>query len=301
MRAIASFIMRGSVQAACAIVVGAMLPLLSVVSGAPLALVTLRQGAKAGFVVAVMATVLAGLLFWLLFGALSPLLGLLGLLLPLWLLALVLRHTLSLATTLKVSLLMATLLLLGCAIYIGDLAVWGRALLEEAINPFFEQTQGGSEQAEMAQVLDYLDSLAPITLGLLVASSLLTVLLSLLVGRWWQALLFNPGGFRKEFHELRLGQSMALMASLVLAAVWLLKLPVLTNLVLLVILIYALQGIALLHGVVSKARLNRFWLVGFYALMLVMPLYVLLLLCLLGFIDAWLDFRARLKPLQKTS
>lgn len=301
MRVIASFIMRGPVQAACAVVIGAMLPLLSVVSGAPLALVTLRQGARAGLVVVAMATALAGLLFWLLFDALAPLLGLLGLLLPLWILALVLRHTLSLAATLKVSLLMATLALLGCALYVGDLTVWGRALLEEAMTPFLEQAQLDNEQVGMKQVLAYLDQLAPIALGLLVASSLMTVLLSLLLGRWWQAILFNPGGFRQEFQELRLGQPLALVASLAFAAVWLLKLPVLTNLVLLIIVIYAFQGIALLHGIVNKARLNRFWLVGFYALIFFIPLYVLLLLCLVGFIDAWLDFRARLKPPQKTS
>jgi hypothetical protein len=301
MRAIASFIMRGPVQAACVVVIGALLPLLSVVSGAPLALVTLRQGARQGILVVAMAAALAGLLFWLLFNALTPLLGLLGLLLPLWILALVLRHSLSLAATLKVSLLMASFILLACAVYVGDLAVWGRALLEEAMAPFIEQAQLDSEQAAMTQVLAYLDYLSPIALGLLVASSLLTVLLSLLLGRWWQALLFNPGGFRQEFQELRLGQPMALVASLVFAGAWLLKFPVLTNLVLLVIVIYALQGIALLHGVVSKARLNRFWLVGFYGLMLVIPLYVILLLCLLGFIDAWLDVRERLKPPQKTS
>jgi hypothetical protein len=301
MRAIASFIMRGPVQAACIVVISAVLPLLSVVSGAPLALVTLRQGARAGIVVVVMATALAGLLFWVLFGALAPLLGLLGLLLPLWLLALVLRHTLSLAATLKVSLLMAALMLLGCAVYVGDLAVWGRTLLEEVMAPFLEQAQLDNERAATTQVLDYLDYLAPITAGLLVASSLLTVLLSLLLGRWWQSLLFNPGGFRKEFQELRLGQLMALIASLIFAAAWLLKLPILTNLVLLVVVIYALQGIALLHGIVSKALLNRFWLVGFYGLILFMPFYVLVLLCLLGFSDAWLDFRERLKPPRKTS
>jgi hypothetical protein len=301
MRALASFIMRGPVQGACVIVIAAVLPLLSVVSGAPLALVTLRQGAKAGIVVVAMATALAGLLFWFLFDALVPLLGLLGLLLPLWVAALVLRHTLSLAVTLKVSLLMATLILLGCAVYVGDLAVWGRALLEEAMVPFFEQAQMDTEQSTMTQVGVYLDQLAPIALGLLVASSLLTVLLSLLLGRWWQALLFNPGGFRQEFYELRLGQPLALVASLVFIAVWLSKLPILTNLVLLIIVIYALQGVALLHGVVNKAHLSRFWLAGFYVLMLFVPLYVLLLLCLSGFADAWLDFRARVKSPGKTS
>lgn len=301
MRALASFVMRGPVQAAGVIVISALLPLLSVVSGAPLALVTLRQGASAGIIVVAITTGLAGLLFWLLFGVLAPLLGLLGLLVPLWLLALVLRQTLSLAATIKVSLLMAALILLGCAVYVGDLAIWGRALLEDAMAPFLEQAQLDSEQAAMTQVLDYLDDLAPIALGLLVASSLLTVLLSLLLGRWWQALLFNPGGFRKEFQELRLGQTTALMASMIFAAAWLLKLPVLTNLVLLVIVIYTFQGIALLHGIVSKACLNRFWLVGFYALMLFIPLYLLLLLCFMGFVDAWLDFRERLQPPRKTS
>lgn len=299
MRAIASFIMRGPAQAVFAVVMAALLPVLSIISGAPVALVTLRRGPEAGLFVALAAAALVGLLMWLMFASTASLVGLLGLLLPLWLLAVVLRYTVSLATTLQAGVLISTLVLLGYMAYLGDVADWGRALLDGAIAPLFQQAGlSEDEQRMMEQVLDYF---APITLGLLIASSLSTVLLNLLLGRWWQAMLFNPGGFRTEFQQLRLGRPMAILASVVFAAAWVMKLPLFDNLVLLMMVVYALQGIAVVHGVVDKAKLARFWLVGFYVLMLFVPPHVLTLVSVLGIGDAWVDFRGRVKPPAKTS
>lgn len=299
MQAIASFIMRGPAEAVLAVVVAALLPVLSVVSGAPVALVTLRRGPKAGISVALSAAAFVGLVMWLMFASVASLLGLLGLLLPLWLLAVVLRYTVSLAIMLQAGLLLSTLVLLGYMVYLGDVASWGRTLLDTTIAPFFDQTGVmEDDRVVMEQVLDYF---APVTLGLLIASSFLTVIFNLLLGRWWQALLFNPGGFRAEFQKLRLGQPLAVLASLVFVAAWLMELPLFDNLVLLVMVVYALQGIAVVHGVIARARLPRFWLVGFYVLMLFIPPHVLTLVSVLGISDAWLDFRERIKPPAKTS
>ncbi|NJN46815.1 MAG: hypothetical protein HC808_10425 [Candidatus Competibacteraceae bacterium] len=54
-----------------------------------------------------------------------------------------------------------------------------------------------------------------------------------------------------------------------------------------------MQGLAVSHGVVAKAGMARFWLIGLYVLMILALPQMLLLLCLLGIIDAWGDVRAR--------
>ncbi len=290
MRGLASFIMRGRLQAVLIIALAAILPVLNIFSGAALALVTLRKGSREGMLNLLIATCLTVILAVLLFGSTRPAIGLLGTFwLPLWLLSGVLRHTIALAAALQLALLLALLALLGGMLAIGDIAAWGRPLLEHLLEPLLQQLQLDGLQRTAIETM-----LAPFSLGLFIANSLLSVLLSLLLGRWWQALLFNPGGFGAEFRELRLGQQLALLAALVFAGVLLLRWPLLANLTPLLLVIYALQGIALAHAIINRARLARGWLVGFYLLLLLLP-QTLFLVCLLSVIDAWADFRVRIK------
>jgi hypothetical protein len=295
MRALASFIMRSRSQAALVVVLAALLPLLNVISGAAVALITLRQGPREGMLVIVLSAGAAGTLFLLLSGSVVPAMGTAGMVwLPLWLLALVLRYSVSLARTLQLALLLAGVALVGYAASVGDLTVWGRTLLEQVLKPILQQTgMLGDGDAIIGQTLDFL---APLTLGLLFANGLLALLFSLLLGRWWQSLLYNPGGFRAEFHDLRLGQPTALSALAVFGLALLTALPLFVNLALLVMVVFALQGIAIAHGVVDKAALARTWLVGLYLLLLFALPEMLMLLCLLAMSDAWFDYRMRIKP-----
>jgi hypothetical protein len=115
----------------------------------------------------------------------------------------------------------------------------------------------------------------------------------LLLGRWWQALLFNPGGFRPEFHQLRLGRPLALLALALFGAAVLSGWPVLSNLVLVLGTLYSVQGIAVAHALVFKLRLSPAWLLLLY--LFLVPLLSQLVMAL-GIADAWADFRTRARP-----
>jgi hypothetical protein len=116
----------------------------------------------------------------------------------------------------------------------------------------------------------------------------------LLLGRWQQALLFNPAGFRPEFHELRLGRPLAALTLGLFGAAMLSGWPPLSNAMLVVGLLYTLQGVALVHAVAFKRQLSPIWLLLFYLLLLV-PLLSQLVMAL-GVADAWADFRDRVRP-----
>lgn len=294
MKGLASFVMRGRFQAMLVIVIAALLPFLNLFSGAGLTLVTLRQGYREGLLVTVLVAVTSGVLIGVLSGSIAPTLGLAGLFwIPLWLLAATLRYTVSLALTLQLALLLTALAMLGYAAYLGDPVVWGRKLLEEILRPFLQETGLAGTTAGIEQIIDYL---APLTLGLIFANGLVSLVLSLLLGRWWQGLLYNPGGFQKEFHELRLGRQMALGAALVFGLALLTDLPLLSNLAFLLMIVYTLQGLAVIHGVAGKLKLARGWLIGLYIVMFLALPQLVMLLCLVGIVDAWLDFRNRVRP-----
>ena len=65
------------------------------------------------------------------------------------------------------------------------------------------------------------------------------------------------------------------------------------DLVALIVAAYAIQGIALVHGLVRLRGGARGWVVAMYASLLLVTPVTLLVLSVAGFSDAWIDYRAR--------
>ncbi|MDM3871360.1 hypothetical protein QSV34_08330 [Porticoccus sp. W117] len=123
------------------------------------------------------------------------------------------------------------------------------------------------------------------------ASATLELLaLCLLLARYCQAALYNPGGFRQEFHQLRFSryQGVLLVAAVLLCTLmgpgWQLWVNVLA-------LPLLIAGAALVHWWVSSKQLGVQTLVMFYVgLILVMPLFVPMLV-VIAFTDSIVDLR----------
>jgi hypothetical protein len=297
MKALAAFVMRGrstaALVAAAAAVLFWLFPPFLIVSGATVALVTLRRGAAEGAGLMALAGLGAVALTGLALGTPWPMLDVLpACWLPVWLLALVLRATVSLSRTVQAAALLGLLGVAGFYLALGDPAVWWGGVLGQwerelaALAP--------TDRAALDQLLALLKEWAPYLPGQATGAALLFVLAGLLLGRWQQALLFNPGGFQPEFHQLRLGRPLAaLTLALFGVALWS-TWPPLANMMLVLGLLYTVQGFALVHAVAFKRRLSPAWLLLFYLLLLVPALSQLVMA--LGVADAWADFRNRVRP-----
>jgi len=129
--------------------------------------------------------------------------------------------------------------------------------------------------------------------GLLAWVIALTAVAALLLARWWQSLLYNPGGFGVEFHALRFDRLSATLLFVALMGCYLLGEEYVTwgNLLGLPLL---LSGVALVHHSVAFAGLGTRWIVVFYMglVLLLGPLSSVLIG--LGFLDSVMDFRSRL-------
>ena len=297
MKALAAFVMRGRSTAALIAATAAVLfwlfPPFLIVSGAAVALVTLRRGAAEGVGLMALAGLGAVALTTLALGTPWPMLDVLPTFwLPVWLLALVLRATVSLSRTVQIAALLGLLGVAGFYLALGDPAIWWGEVLnqwEQALAPL-----APADRATLDQLLALLKEWAPYLPGQAVGAALLFVLASLLLGRWQQALLFNPGGFRPEFHELRLGWPLAALTLALFGAALLSGWLPLSNAALALGLLYTVQGVALVHAVAFKRRLSPAWLLLFYLLLLVPPLSQGVMA--LGVVDAWADFRRRVRP-----
>jgi hypothetical protein len=294
MGGLASLVMRGRVQAVLVAAGFAMLALLvppvSILSAAVVALVTLREGTKSGLTVAGLAALACGALAFVLFPDPVPVLGfVLVLWVPVWGLALFLRTSRSLDLTVVAAMLTGLLIAMAYSLQITA-AEW-----QELLAPLGEGLQQ-SGMLDAAQGDTFTAALAQWMPGLLAAAFFAQMVLALLIARWWQAKLYNPGGFGAEFHELRLHRAVAFLA-LPLLAVLVLGIeggwPLVRYLGPLLTVGYFFQGLAVAHGVVAKSKLHRGWLYGLYALLLLAMGYTVLVLATVGYTDAWLDYRAR--------
>jgi hypothetical protein len=299
MRALAAYIMRGRIHAllvSAAFAVGSLiLPPLSYFSGATVSLVTLRQGMAPGLQVLIGTTVVAVLVLTLLTG--TPVAGLgfaLVLWLPLWVLSQVWRITISLPATLAALVLWGLAILATVYVLVGDPGQWWLQHLDKGLPPLLENA-GIDAASEQGQRL--IQNMASLMTGIVTASYILSLALCLLIARWWQAMLYNPGGFREEFHALHLGRSTgaAILVLLVLSSVPLEFVSLLArDVVMIMAALLLLPGLALVHFLVAWRKASIGWLVVVYGLLLFAMPQTIAVLAVLAFADSWLDFRARL-------
>ncbi|MGD2082371.1 MAG: hypothetical protein PVF91_05370 [Chromatiales bacterium] len=295
MRILASFVMRGRSQAVMATTVLGMLSLIlppvSILSSAVVALVTLRLGEREGVLTGLLAAVACGLLGTIALGNALPVVGLALLSwMPIWLLATMLRNSRSLSLTVQSGLVFGLALIAMYQMQFPDPVAEWRRLLEPV-----SQSLVQSELLDEAGRVRLLDTLARWMTGVLAAGFFLQLTLSLFLGRWWQALLYNPGGFREEFRGLRASRALGYLTLVLLVALFGLSAewgPVRYLLVLLFAL-YFLQGLAVVHTMVAQAGAGVGWLIGVYALLVLATYYTMSALAAAGFADTWLDIRRR--------
>jgi len=280
MRGLAEFIMRGRWQALAVAVLGAGSLLFGWLSAAAVALVTLRKGISEGGWLVFWALLPAGLAAWM-----SGDIGSVVLLLGTFSLAVVLRITVSLAMAVLASVVLGAAGGAGLLLFSGE-------FLEQLVLIFSELI--GNLEANLAEGGDVLTLDRPTpsqVAGILAAGNAVTAVLSLLLARYWQALLYNPGGFKAEFHRLRLPVGATLGIGCVAVVIWLQE-PWISGWALVWAVPLMFVGFALVHAWVAKTQRGSGSLVVFYVMWLFFdPAKGLLMGLVMA--DALLDFRRR--------
>jgi hypothetical protein len=297
MQGLAAFVMRGPFNAGgvavAMLLLGLGLPPFAWLSAAVIALVTLRLGAGAAARVTVPALIGLALAGWLLLASAGVLAGsALASWLPVVILALVLRERLRLEETLLVACALGWAVVFGVHLFVAEPTPFWREVLVQGLRPEATAEQFNTTPAAMRELID---RVAPIMTGMAALSLVLSALTSLLLARWWQAALYNPGGFGEEFRGLRLGRTVATVTLALSVVALATDVALLDGLALVAFGVYAFQGLAVVHALVRAHASGLIGLIALYiALVPLMP-YVALGLVLLGAADAWADYRRRLK------
>jgi len=288
MNALGTYLLAGKLQAVGIIslltVLSLLLPPFSyIISGTPFSLVTLRKGPSYAMHVLAVTVLLTTVVGY--FTNLGVELGVayaLGVWSPALLCATVLRVTESQGLAVLAATGVGVILVLGIYLFTDDLTVWWQAWIDS----FLQQNFAASEAGQMRELFD---ATLPLINGIIASGVVISLVMTVLAARWWQSRLFNPGGFRQEFHRLLLPKWLTiitffcLLLSLVNTGVdqWLIR-----NLLIVLVVIHTFQGIASVHRTVFTRQLSRGWLIGMYSFLVFLPQMALFLACI-GMADVW--------------
>ncbi len=279
MQALAEYIMRRRFNAVAVAFVCALLPLLEWLGAAAVALVTLRKGWQEGVFVLTWACISGGLRW-----AVGDVL-ILPTLVLVFCGAAVLRQSVSLLYAIITTTALSALVM----VLFQKVMPIGLERLVTKTGDMFAELQL-LEKLAVTNPEQWIVELALTGFGLSVA---VMALAGLLIGRWWQAKLYYPGGFQDEFHQLRLSPLMlATLAAVAVVAVGLV--PQLRLIGALISLPVFLVGVSLVHSVAKILGFGLQVLALFYVLLILFSGYVYLLLLLLVIADSFINIRQRL-------
>ena len=297
MKALAELVMRGRLPAALLALLCAALPMLSWLAAAIVVLITLRKGGREGALI-----LLAALAPSVLMGEKVEVITVSAVLVA-YISASVLRSTVNLSYSLLSLFFCSALLLIGLINQPEGVL----ELLKQILESQLTLLEVGSTAGIKGQDFVHLLAVQSISYGIG-----LTALVGLLVGRWWQATLFNPGGFQKEFHALRFSPFMTILLFMLSivgfggaevfgmmgtdlptasavgdhsafdSSLKLLNVAAITSLMTLPLLI---TGAAIVHSIVKAKHAGVFWLVGFYITLPITNTMVYLMVLVDGFVD----------------
>ena len=271
MRGLAEFVMKGRKQAIMAVLLLGLIPLLYFLNPVIIGLVMLRKGVKEAGLVLIWA--ILPVAAWAVAGDPVPLIMLLGVSGLSWLL----RETESWEFTLL------------AAIAIGVSVEIYLRVRPAMLDMVFVQMDAYLTANNVQGV--ELEGLRETLTSFIGAVYMFLAIVLLMMARWMQAALFNPGGFKQEFHRLRVEQKIALLLlGLILLANYGVVIPRSWGLYLVLPLVFS--GVALVHALVDAKNLSSRWLWAFYAL-ITLP-SVVYMVVLAALLDSWYDFRARL-------
>lgn len=290
----AAFIMSGPLQAIGFVLVFALLsmflPFLGLLSNAALGLVTLRMGWRRGAMIAVVVSICLALVALVLQGnVLASFLSSLAEWLLLIALAVYLARTASWSNLLQIIFGLAAGIVVLFHLSVTDPVSFWKNALQTLFD--WEQIQTSLAEVNLEEVVN---QVAKYMTGLFATSMSIALTLSLMIARHWQALLYNPGGFKEEMYQLRLNKFAALAVTAVIAGALFSRSALLIDLLLVGIGMFLFQGIALIHSIRAQLEVPRAWLLALYIPLALLPVQTGLLVAVFGMVDTFADFRTYL-------
>ena len=276
MKAFAEFVMRGRVHAIGASMFCASLPILNMLSSSIVSLVVLHRGGVEGALVLLWAMLPMGVVIYLTGGDPTPVLTLLA--------------TVGLAYVLRVTVSWEITLVLAVVFSAISILIF-ESTFTEGLTSLVDIYMGVTQLDSTEQSLE---TARKVILAVLAMGQAFAMLVFLMLARWWQSQLYNPGGFQTEFHQLRITWGFSTGIVLLLVICYVFNDP-LGQWILLLTVPLLFSGLGMVHWLIGYRKMSVRWLVIFYFLLLVFSEIFYPLVAALALIDSYLDVRKRIQ------
>jgi hypothetical protein len=285
-QAIATWLVARPQNAVMGLAVTLLLPAPQLTSGVIMALLVVAQGTKLAVVegliaAAVLATV--SLLFGVSIASITGLM--LGTWVPVILLAALLLRTRSLTLVMQVSVLMAVVAMTIFYIVVTDpVAFW---------QPYLVMM---SELAKQSNLQLNMEMFTPdvMTVSAVLAFWLLYVVGLLLGYAMYQRLPGETGDYGR-FRDFGFGRVIAIVLALASLLAFVIDVAWIQNLAFVLFVFFWLQGLAIVHWLHAEGILPVAAVIAVYILLPFLQILLMTALALLGYTDAWFNFRRRIR------
>ncbi len=287
----ARFIMVGRLQASLFVGIVTLLSLIlpvGILANGAISLVTLRHGWRQGLYLGFIAAAVLAVAMTVISSA--PMSGFLtGLVhtLPIVAASAVLLQTVSWQRTFELLVLIAIFIAVIFHTVVGDLTIFWAELFS-AFKPVI--SAGWPEGRWDEWVLQ----MAPRMTGLVAFLYVMAFVMTLFIGRYWQAKLYNAGGFASEFRQLRLGINMSIAAMVLLILATIIGGSLFNTFAVIIMTVFLFQGLSVAHCLVKHTNMHVGWLVGMYVFLFLLPLQVGVMFSVFGVVDNFIDTRKKL-------
>ena len=286
MQAIASWLVARPQNAVMGLAVTLLLPAPQLTSGVIMVLLVLAHGTKLAVIeglIAAAVLVTVSLLFGASIAAITTLMA--GTWMPVMLLAVLLLSTRSLTLVMQVAALLAVLAMLAFyAIVVDPVAFWEPYLLAMA-----ELAKQGNLQLNMEMFTPEV-----MTVSAVLAFWLLYVVGLLLGYALYKRLPGETGEFGR-FRDFGFGRVIAMALAVASLLAFLVDAAWIQNLAFVMFVFFWIQGLAIVHWMHAEGVLPVAALIAVYVLLPFLQILLMTALALLGYTDAWFNFRRRMK------
>jgi len=284
--AIAKWLVARPHNAVLGLAVTLLLPAPQLLSGAVIALLVLTSGTSRAAVEAIIAAAGIAVASLILGGSLTSVMVLVvGAWVPVMLLAMLLVTMRSLTLTLQVSVIAAVAAMLLFQVAVPDQAAFWQ--------PYLDVMEAVIRENGLQLDTELLSAEVMTVSAVLVFWMLYTA--ALLLGYWLYRGLPRETVDFGRFRDLNFGRVIALtmavlsVLAVVIGAAWL------SNVAFIVFVMFMMQGLALMHWLHGEGILPIFAVIAVYLLMPFLQVLLVFVLALIGYTDAWIGIRRRLK------
>ncbi len=292
LKSFANFIISGKLPAFTVVfgflVFALAFPLSAVVSGAALVLITLHANPRNSLLI-VLANVIALAICSSLFignaaiGAVTAM----AQLAPGFILATLLYSTRSLSLAMQAAALLGAIIFILAGLTFPEAPAFWQSALSPILTPILEARNYSQENIGLliSQMANYMT-------GLLIASIVLVQSTILLLGYKLYCLANESTQFEQEFKQMRLGKVLAILA--LICGLWALATQSVfaAQLCLILIILFLLQGMAVIHTYCGTMTKGKLWLIIAYLLVIFIPQAIVIVI-LLGLVETFFRLRQR--------